>query len=191
MPYKDPKSQEAKASQHARYRRWYEKNREIERSKSRDVYWENPEKERERNRVFRNKLAIERRCVYCGKERDRENKQLCSTCAPIHAIKARATHEKAKLAAFDAYGGRRCACCGESNIVMLNIHHINGDGAEHRRELRGGKGDSGGGGIKVYFWLKRNNYPPGFGVLCFNCNHAIHVLGYCPHVNAPGIAVSP
>ena len=34
-------------------------------------------------------------------------------------------------------------------------------------------------------WLKRNDYPPGFQVLCHNCNWAKHALGRCPHQPAP------
>jgi hypothetical protein len=33
----------------------------------------------------------------------------------------------------------------------------------------------------LYLWLKRNNYPTGFRVLCHNCNLAIGFYGYCPH----------
>jgi hypothetical protein len=29
----------------------------------------------------------------------------------------------------------------------------------------------------VYLWLKREGFPAGFRVLCFNCNHAAHVNG--------------
>jgi hypothetical protein len=36
-------------------------------------------------------------------------------------------------------------------------------------------------GTHLYLWLKQNNYPPGFRVLCMNCNFAIGHSGYCPH----------
>jgi hypothetical protein len=29
--------------------------------------------------------------------------------------------------------------------------------------------------------MKRNNFPPGFRVLCRNCNGARGFYGYCPH----------
>jgi hypothetical protein len=29
--------------------------------------------------------------------------------------------------------------------------------------------------------LRKNNHPPGYRVLCFNCNFAIYHLGSCPH----------
>lgn len=36
-------------------------------------------------------------------------------------------------------------------------------------------------GQAVYYWLKRNHYPPGFRVLCSNCNFARGKYGHCPH----------
>ncbi len=78
---------------------------------------------------------------------------------------------KTRLMVIAHYGGK-CECCGETTIQFLGIDHINGDGAEHRRKI--GKGP-------IYFWLKRNNYPPGFRVLCHNCNLSIGFYGYCPH----------
>lgn len=77
---------------------------------------------------------------------------------------------------FKAYGGAFCSCCGETIVEFLTIDHINGNGAEHRKEL--GKSYT---GTRFYYWLMRKNYPPGFQVLCFNCNCAKSILGYCPH----------
>ena len=82
-----------------------------------------------------------------------------------------------KLAAFDAYGGSVCKCCGETELEFLSIDHINEDGAKHRKDLPG----SGGGGHQMYRWLRLNNYPPGFQVLCMNCNFAKGHFGQCPH----------
>lgn len=56
-----------------------------------------------------------------------------------------------------------CAMCGITNIDLLTIDHIDGGGTKHRKE-------TGGGGQATYRWLKRNNYPNGYRVLCFGCN---------------------
>ena len=85
-----------------------------------------------------------------------------------------------KLAAFNAYGGPVCKCCGESHIEFLSIDHLNNDGAAHRRELKNS-------GVKFYEWLKRNNYPVGYQVLCFNCNFAKGHFKYCPHQQEVGL----
>jgi hypothetical protein len=79
-----------------------------------------------------------------------------------------------KIDIINHYGGK-CACCGETEIDFLAIDHTNGDGCKHRREI-------GIGGTNTYCWLKRNNFPEGFRVLCHNCNWGIHVNnGICPH----------
>lgn len=64
------------------------------------------------------------------------------------------------------YGGYRCAWCGIDEPLVLALDHINNDGKKHRQEI----GTI--GGHKLYKWLRDNNYPPGFQVLCMNCNHA-------------------
>lgn len=79
-----------------------------------------------------------------------------------------------KQQVMDAYGGR-CTCCGESNLIFLAIDHINGGGALERRR----KGRN-GGGSRIYMRLRREGWPEGFQVLCFNCNWA-KANGGCPH----------
>lgn len=91
-----------------------------------------------------------------------------------------------KRETIDHYGGK-CSCkgCNETELVMLTIDHVFGGGNEHRRKLFKRK-HSGGGGESFYRWLKANNWPEGFRVLCFNCNYAHHRLGYCPHTRKKG-----
>ena len=82
---------------------------------------------------------------------------------------------KLKEETFAAYGGRFCRCCGEAEPLFLSIDHIDGNGNEHRRSL----GNS--GGKDFYTWLRKNGYPEGYQVLCFNCNLAKGHYGICPH----------
>ena len=78
---------------------------------------------------------------------------------------------------FAAYGGHRCACCGETEPMFLSIDHIDNDGAELRRN-----GTHGRGGTAFYQWLRKNGFPSGFQVLCMNCNQGKHRNGgVCPH----------
>jgi hypothetical protein len=58
---------------------------------------------------------------------------------------------------------------------FLTIDHIHDDGAEKRRTVEPGTG------ISLYRWLRKNSYPSGYQVLCFNCNQAKHIFGRCPH----------
>lgn len=76
---------------------------------------------------------------------------------------------------FNHYGDGTCACCGEVNQGFLTIDHINGGGNIHRKSI----GNS--GGKDFYRWLRMNNYPEGFQVLCFNCNLGKYRMGVCPH----------
>lgn len=80
-----------------------------------------------------------------------------------------------KQQVIEAYGGAVCACCGVTEESFLQIDHVNNDGALHRKTIPGTSGQ------KVYRWLKRNNYPPGFQVLCANCNVSKSLLGKCVH----------
>jgi hypothetical protein len=61
-----------------------------------------------------------------------------------------------------------CKFCGETELCVLSIDHIDGNGAEHRRKL--GKSRN-YGGSRFYFWIKKNNFPEGFQVLCMNCQY--------------------
>lgn len=70
-----------------------------------------------------------------------------------------------KLAALEAYGGPVCIWpgCDTTDLDLLTLDHIDGGGNEHRREI-------GGSGACTYRWLRDNNYPPGWQVLCWNHN---------------------
>jgi 5-methylcytosine-specific restriction endonuclease McrA len=72
---------------------------------------------------------------------------------------------KLRLDVLSAYGGK-CAVCGIKNPQYLTIDHIDNNGAEHKRTLFGAANTS----QRLYAWLRRNEYPPGFQVLCWNHN---------------------
>ena len=83
--------------------------------------------------------------------------------------------EVLRQAAYAAYGGFKCACCGETEELFLTIDHMDNDGNKHRKEI-------GSGAQRLYAWLRNNGYPDGFQVLCMNCNMGKHRNGgICPH----------
>jgi len=87
--------------------------------------------------------------------------------------------EKLKRSILVHYGDNppQCACCGETEIKFLTIDHINNDGAKHRKIFRLNRG-----GKSLYCWIKRNGFPEGFQVLCYNCNCGRYRnKGICPH----------
>jgi hypothetical protein len=103
---------------------------------------------------------------------------------PVYLLKQklRAAHyaKGLKDAAYAAYGGYVCLCCGETQHAFLSLDHVNGDGRQHRKEVGGC-----GSGSRLYLWLKRHGYPAGmFQVLCMNCNFAKGHFGVCPHQEA-------
>jgi hypothetical protein len=90
------------------------------------------------------------------------------------AIKRREQSFLKRQEVLDHMGGK-CECCGETNPRFLTIDHINGGGAKHKRENKI---------VKLYKWIKKNNYPEGFRLLCYNCNCARSKQrnkGICPH----------
>ncbi len=108
------------------------------------------------------------KCRRCGNDRAK-NHQLCRPCQAA----GRDRYQDLRDEVFAAYGGYKCQCCSETEPKFLQIDHVNNDGAEHRRQMKGG-------GNHLYGWLKKNGYPVGFQVLCANCNRAKQ-FGPCPH----------
>jgi hypothetical protein len=80
-----------------------------------------------------------------------------------------------RLECINHYGGK-CQCCGEDRYEFLAIVRINGNGTRHRKSGEHGK---------ICRWLIVNNFPPGFRILCYNCNMAMAFFGYCPHSAVP------
>lgn len=74
--------------------------------------------------------------------------------------------KKLKLLVLSQYSGGSPTCvrCGITDIDVLCIDHINNNGNVQRAK------DNTGLGQNFYKWLKRNNYPEGYQVLCWNCN---------------------
>lgn len=67
-----------------------------------------------------------------------------------------------KRQALLRYGELRCGDCPEDHLECLTLDHINQDGATHRRADKNAH--------SLYAWLRRRGYPPGYRILCFNCN---------------------
>ena len=170
---------------------------------------EHPEAIKEHNKTYVLKHKTEERiCVICGKkfrvirtnlkhlDKSRTMKTCSKECCKIRnsqnhknweklhpqRIKDRAKeyHQNLKFSVMAIYseGQPKCACCGTTWIEFLSIDHINNDGAKHRRELYGNRIRC---GYDFYKWLKDNDFPEGFRVLCMSCNHSYGHFGYCPH----------
>jgi hypothetical protein len=139
---------------------WKKRNRAAMTAYRKKWLKEHPEKRRE----YANR--------YWAKNPDRYN-ALRRKFMAAHPGYHRKYYNKARLEAINHYGGK-CACCGEGKYEFLAIDHMNGGGSGHRRDLSQK-------GVKFLTWLKKNNYPDGFQILCFNCNMSLGFRGYCPH----------
>lgn len=148
--------------------------------RSRDAYRANPVKGAARRRAYRaaNLEMVRTRerewgKTEVGRKLKRERLQSWAARNPQkrkeHQVRFK---RKLRQQAFDHYG-RECACCGETQEEFLTIDHIAGNGSQHRRLI----------GSDIYQWLRTWDYPPGFRILCFNCNCALGFRGYCPHGN--------
>lgn len=97
-------------------------------------------------------------------------------CKKCRNVDGKTYNLSLKMSVFNAYGGPICVCCGEAHVTMLTIDHINGGGTMQRKQLKLTAGQP------TYRWLKDNNYPLGFQVMCFNCNASKHIYGgVCEH----------
>lgn len=144
------------------------------------------------NRTRRWKDRISRGvCVHCNKEAPSIGKRSCEKCASKRNSVLRESNLRLKLEVFEAYGGAICSCpnCPERSnprIEFLTLNHIGGGGTKHRKDI-GGKRAVGGGvslaGTETYRWVRKNNFPTGFNILCWNCQWGIHInKGRCPHL---------
>lgn len=77
---------------------------------------------------------------------------------------------KVRLDVLNAYGNC-CAICGNTRLAFLTLDHINNDGAKHRKAL---------GSSKVYYDIRKRNYPKEYRLLCYNCNCSLYYACYCP-----------
>lgn len=147
--------------------------------------------ERKNHTAWQAKKVAAGFCYVCRRRKKTPGKRRCKFCirkaTKKYAARSNAerirqnamTRERAsalKQEVYAAYGGYRCACCGETHEEFLTVDHVKGDGKKHRLEV-----GSGGRGFALYRWLKRHKFPEGFQILCMNCNFALGHSGYCPH----------
>ncbi len=145
------------------------------------------------------KFKEEGKCVNCGGTRDNIKFTRCAICRekskkhtanyrrrkrvllpPKHKKPWISSGEKLKNIVMEHFGGK-CVCCGEAEVTFLAIDHIDGNGAQHRKEI---------GHTNLYRWIVKNNFPEGFQILCRNCNWGKFVRGICPHQTERGNDIS-
>ena len=128
----------------AAYRQYYAENQEELRAKRRAYYYAHRDE------------ALAYAKEYTARDRDKARANY------------RRYHRSIRLRVLNHFGGK-CQWpdgCDITDPDMLQIDHINGDGYKHRKERKA----SAHGGASLHMWLIKNNFPPGFRILCANHN---------------------
>ena len=73
--------------------------------------------------------------------------------------------QKVKQEVVDLYGGR-CDTCRETDLIVLELHHIDHDGSEERKEI--------GMGPSMYRHARKKYNPLKYQILCANCHRRAH-----------------
>jgi hypothetical protein len=100
-----------------------------------------------------------------------QNKPKSTTIYAI-AIRKQRLNMRRQALYWYSNGSMKCECCGENDIRVLTIDHINGGGKQHviKNNIK-----------NLHEYLHYNHYPEGYRILCFNCNKSHGQYGYCPH----------
>jgi hypothetical protein len=106
-------------------------------------------------------------CLGCGKP-TRSISGYCNSSAACR----RGQRLELKARTFEAYGGARCACCGETQLCFLVLDHVRGNGNQERKEM----------GADMYRALSARGFPNAadYQVFCANCNYAKGSGVKCP-----------
>lgn len=81
-------------------------------------------------------------------------------------------HRKLRTLVLDHFGNK-CNCCDEATPEFLAVDHVEGGGRAHRKSAKLIDTPS------FNRWLIANDFPPGFQLLCHNCNFE-KGSGSCP-----------
>lgn len=143
------------------YRKYYEANKERLRAAKRAWSAKNKDKI---------KASVQK---YCQSEKGKntrqvytvENRDVCNEGKKQY-------RRRLRVEALNGYGAI-CKCCNEVQLEFLTIDHVGNNGATERAK-----------GIKsqaLYAKVIKEDFPPYYQVLCFNCNCAKGIYGVCPH----------
>lgn len=144
---------------------------------------ERREKKRARERARQAKDPEKYCAQQCARDHARRAKD-----PEKHRIRNRASQRKSRNKLL-AMLGEQCACCGISFPDFLQFDHVNGDGAEHRRQYWEKRGE-GNKSLPLHELLRViETGEREIQLLCGSCNFAKGTARFCPcgerAVNAP------
>lgn len=85
----------------------------------------------------------------------------------------RIEQQRLRLEVIARLGGK-CECCSEREPAFLQVDHLRGDGADHRRRMNGNY-------RRIYRDILASNVAGLYRLLCANCHFAISYRDGCPH----------
>lgn len=110
-------------------------------------------------------------CGNCGSRPKIKDKSKCSICLNKQVVYKVEERRRLRVKVLKGYGGF-CTCCLERDFRFLTIDHVNNDGHADRYV------DS----AQFYRVILKENFPPRYQILCFNCNCGrAKNGGICPH----------
>ena len=146
-----------RASRKEYMKEWNERNKEKRKEYAR--LWNI--KNREKRRLFNKKY----REMYPERNREQVKAWRLRNLQYVQQFRANKSREfKLSVLAHYCEAEVKCVRCGFQDIRALSIDHINGKGRQHRNQVGATHGRA------FYNWLKENNFPIGYQVLCMNCN---------------------
>ena len=101
-------------------------------------------------------------CKPCDHARDRDWAKRNKIAQRISSKKR---HQRIYQQVVDGYGGKCCFCGCEKRGVFV-LHHPNGGGTAHVRQLPGTQA--------LYRWALKNGFPDSLMLVCANCHLLIH-----------------
>ena len=125
-----------------------------------DWYWRNRDKELAKQKKWREE----------NREHQVQRVRLWRLKNPTRMQLLRRRYwKKLRGQVLEAYGAW-CHCFKETREEFLATDHL--DDSKPKMV-----------GTALYTWLRQNDFPEGFQILCHNCNQAKAWYGYCPHWN--------
>jgi hypothetical protein len=125
------------------------------------------------SRQYRERLnhrikVFEGKCPRCGSETDIDY-VLCVKCRNASALRVQRVYprrmiRKKALSGYEIDNVSRCNCCGLTDIDVLDVHHINGNGKKEAS-------------ANVCKRIIREQWPDDVEILCRNCHRSKHMNG--------------
>jgi hypothetical protein len=112
---------------------------------------------------------------------------LCWNCNWLKYLATRTNWQPNPLRqqVVEAYGGK-CSCCDVSDVRLLTIDHVKGDGAIERRAMNTRNSRS------LLRRLRDGGRSDDYAILCRNCNSGRAINGgVCPHYIPPIVSGTP